>query len=206
MRYTLYKCKLHFSVKCMGLCVTWLNRVGLWRQSSECSAGTVYVRLRWTEPGFAGGSRVVNAVLGLCMTSLNRAAGPPWRQSYECSAGFVCDLAEERRAVKALLWMQCWVCVWPRWTELQGCKGSHLWMQCWVCVWPRWTELHGCEGIVMNAVLGLCVTSLNRAAGPPWRQSYECSVGFVCDLAEQSCRAAVKALLWMQCWVCVWPR
>ena len=43
----------------------------------------------------------------------------------------------------------------------------------------------------MNAVMGLCVTELNRAGLR--RQSYECSDGTVCDLAEQSC--ALKAEL-----------
>ena len=31
---------MHFSLKCTGLCVTYLSRAGLWRHSYECSAGT----------------------------------------------------------------------------------------------------------------------------------------------------------------------
>ena len=31
---------MHFSLKCTGLCATYLSRAGLWRHSYECSAGT----------------------------------------------------------------------------------------------------------------------------------------------------------------------
>ena len=31
---------MHFSLKCLGLCASQLNRAGLWRQRYECSAGT----------------------------------------------------------------------------------------------------------------------------------------------------------------------
>ena len=42
----------------------------------------------------------MNSVLGLCVTWWNRAG--LGRQSYEFSAGFVCDLAEQSWASKAV--------------------------------------------------------------------------------------------------------
>ena len=61
--------------------------------------------------------------------------------------GCVCDLAEQSRALKTELWTKCWVCVWLGWTE------------------------PGIEDRVMNAVLGLCVTWLNRAGH--WAQCWD---------------------------------
>ena len=36
---------IHFSLKCMTACVTYLNRAGLWRQSNEYSTGAERVKL-----------------------------------------------------------------------------------------------------------------------------------------------------------------
>ena len=79
------------------LCVTWLNRARLSRQSYECSAG---FDCDLAEQSWAF-KAVMYAVLGLTVTWLNRAGLS--RQSCVCSAGTVCDSAEQSWALKAEL-------------------------------------------------------------------------------------------------------
>ena len=104
---------------------------------------------------------VWSAWVCLGLTLLNRAG--LWKQSTECSAGFVCDLAEQSWALEAELWMQCWVCVWFRCTELSfGSSWNYKCSARFVCF--SWTDL-GFGNRVMNVVLGLCVTQLNTTGG-----------------------------------------